>query len=1202
MIKRFQVVWMVMAAMLVAGCASSDGAGTPDAGGGQDLPDETAFQDTGREAGLPDHFEGRKDVRDMEDQDITGDVSHLSEVIDIFDFKEDELPVQDAAADEAGAGDNGSKIDLDNTDLPPACIPGEDCDDGDDCTLNDECVDVEGVPQCEGIPKDCFDEKLCTFDLCADGECVNDMKPGWCFIAGQCWLDGDTNPNNSCMECITAAKIYTWSYDDTNVCDDDNMCSSPDTCVDGACQGKPVDCDDDNPCTEDMCYAGECTYVPLNDVPCEDDDLCTIGDFCFASDCKAGDTLRECNDFNVCTADSCDPETGCIYAPIPGGPCEDGDLCTISDWCQAGQCMPGEDALCEDDNPCTNDSCSPTVGCKYINNSLPCDDNDPCTLGDQCFGGVCKKGPQLNDCNDDNTCTADWCGPGIGCQHMPIQANCNDMNACTFGDKCVGGNCVFEWEKDCEDNNPCTDDTCEGEFGCSNVYNSNPCDDGDACTLDDQCVQGACASGLFTMDCFNENPCASGYCDPAVGCVMTAEDENPCDDGNKCTLGDMCTGGECGAGAQLLDCDDGNPCTTDWCDPDLSCLHENIESPCNDLNMCTKDDACQDGVCVGSWVDCNDQNQCTLDSCDPWQGCQYSVTVSAWCQPQIIIDYPKRAAELEGPPFTVVVKGHVIHNAAPIAWLVINGEEVDVVNDQFTWPFEAQQGLNIIEAELFDQFDGHDRVVQTFLMAKGYTPMNAANPAVSMIPDGVMVYIGPTVWDDNNPDPNDFATFFNYFLDGMNLQSMVPSPLFSNGEYDVKMKNLTYGKPQLDITCINGGLALKVTIPNIKADIDADSKKWYLPDASGSVKASSIVVSMNVMLSVDAAGNVNAVVQNVDGQVNNLDISLDGVLGFLLNWIIDFFEGTFTSMMEDMLEDTIKDTIPPAIESALENLAFDTEFQVPPLFGDADPITLSMKSGVSTLDFTPAGGVIGLKAAVVAPKGVDADSKGSIHRSGCLTDEGKFGFWMMNELEMALFDDFLNQIPYAMWWAGLLTIPLDPASMGGGSFEEYGIEEMSLTATALLPPVITSCPSGGKTLIQLGDMELDASFVLWGMEVDVTMYVSFEAEIEIGVESNPPPPQMTMGVTKITTVKLELATVSENLVGSEDSLRLLIKQHVVPLILEQITGDALASIPLPEFDIGGMVEGVPAGTKLEMTPKMVYRDKGYTSISGSVHE
>ncbi len=1081
------------------------------------------------------------------------------------------------------------------------CEPGQPCDDGDPCTDNDECLGTGDGAVCVGDPLDCEDGLECTFDLCTDGECNNDMKPGWCFVAGTCYIEGESNPTNPCMECITAYKIYTWSADDTNDCDDGNSCSEGDGCDNGVCQGAVVTCDDENPCTEDLCNFGDCVFLPLNNVACDDGDLCSLGDYCLGGECESGDKLRVCDDFNSCTDDSCDPATGCVFIPTENA-CEDGNLCTVNDYCTAGLCMPGEDAICEDGNECTDDSCSPFVGCKYVNNALPCDDNDPCTLGDKCTGGVCKKGPELNDCDDANSCTSEWCLPGQGCQYLAINAACNDLDACTFGDHCQDGECIFDFEKTCNDGNFCTDDECVGEFGCSNTFNSNPCDDDNACTIGDQCVEGACTPGMLEKECFDENPCATGYCDPEMGCIMTPLDGSPCNDGDLCTLGDECLAGACAPGDEILGCDDGNVCTADWCDPVLGCLHENIEALCDDLNLCTEGDSCTEGLCVGSWVNCDDDNQCTIDSCDPWQGCQYSVIVSAYCQPQIIIDSPLRAAQLTGPPFTINVTGHVIHNAAPIAWVTINDEEVQVVDDAFSFAYPAAQGLNIIEAEVFDQFDGHDKVVQTFLMSTGYTPMNDTNPAVSMIPDGVMVYLGCSVWDDDNPDPNDFATFFTYFLSGIDINSSLPSPLYENGQYEIKSNGVTYGTPSLDINCMAGGLQLVATIPNIHTKIKADSKKWYLPDASGDIDVDSMVVSMDAYLSVDGAGNVSAVIQNMSSDVNGLDIDLDGVLGFLLNWLVDFFEGTFAGMLEDQIEDAMKDSIPPAIESALQDLAFDTEFEVPPMIGDGDPVTLSMTSSVSTLEFTPQGGIIGLKAAVVAPKGVDLPSPGSIHRGGCLTDEGPFQFWMMNEIEMGLFDNFLNQIPYAMWWAGLLTIPLDAGTLGGGSFEEYGIEDMEMVATALLPPVITDCPSGDEVLMQMGDMEIAAAMSMWGMPVEVTMYVAFEAEIEIGVTSDGPLTQLEMGVTDVKSVKLELATVSENLVGSEDGLRLLVKQHVLPVFLEQITGDSLASIPLPSIDVGAMVPDVPEGTTLDMTPKTTYRDKGYTTISGTVHE
>jgi hypothetical protein len=1109
----------------------------------------------------------------------------------------DEPPADllDAAAEAESGG-----LEAGEAEAVPPCEPvGQACDDGNACTSGDTCTE-DG---CLGLPKDCADSLECTFDQCQDGQCGNDLKPGWCFIGGLCYQEATPNPNNPCLECITAHKVYSWSADDLNGCDDGNACTDGDQCSDGNCLGAVDLCDDGSVCTQDVCDSGQCQHLPVDGLACDDGNLCTLGDLCADGTCLPGESLRECDDFNPCTQDTCDPLGGCVYTPMDDLPCEDGNLCTAGDLCKSSVCLPGDPVTCADDNFCTTDGCSPLFGCKFVNNSLPCDDQDPCTSGDQCFGGVCKKGPELTDCDDGNTCTSEWCSPGAGCQYEAIWAACSDGNGCTFGDHCEDGECVHEWEMDCLDDNPCTDDLCDPNFGCANVLNSAPCDDGNACTVGDQCVNGACKKGSGKLSCFDENPCVVGSCDPLLGCVVTAKSDFPCDDGNICTVNDYCAGGECHPGADdVIDCEDGNVCTGDWCDPVLECVHENIEAKCDDKNLCTKNDECSEGSCLGLPVNCDDANACTTDSCAPDQGCLHAVIVSAFCQPQIIIDYPPRAAELSGPPYGVAIQGHVVHNAAPVAWVNVNGNQVAVgPDDKFAFQMQPKQGLNIIEAEVFDKFDGHDKVVQTFLMSGAYTPMNAANPEVSMIHDGVMIFLGQNVWDDNNPDPNDFATFFTYFFNSLNIAGMIPNPLYENGSYKVKGEGLSHGPFSLDITCIWGGIHMVATLPNLHLHLDADSKKWYLPGASGNVDASKLVLSMDVMLSVDGAGNVKANLVNVKADVYGLNVSLDGVLGFLLNWLVDFFEGTFASMLEDQVEAAIKDALPAALEGALEDLAFDSEFEIPPMLGGGQPAKLSLKSKVSTIAFSPTGGVVGLKAAVVTPKGVNLDSKGTIHRSGCLGQEAAFKFWMLDEIEMSLFDDFMNQIPYAMWWAGLLTIPLKPENMGGGNFEEYGIENLSIKATALLPPVITEC-GYNQLHIEMGDMRLEAEFVMFGTPAKVTMFTTFTAAISIEVKQVNGKNELAMGVTKIDQVALEIATVSENLVGAEDSLKLLIKQNVLPVFLNQITGSALASFPLPEMDMSGMIPGAPPEAKLKMTPKSQYREKGYTVITGSVHE
>jgi hypothetical protein len=48
---------------------------------------------------------------------------------------------------------------------------------------------------------------------------------------------------------------------------------------------------------------------------------------------------------------------------------------------------------CHDDNPCSDDVCAVGGGCANIPNTLACDDGDPCTLSDVCGAGECRGVP-----------------------------------------------------------------------------------------------------------------------------------------------------------------------------------------------------------------------------------------------------------------------------------------------------------------------------------------------------------------------------------------------------------------------------------------------------------------------------------------------------------------------------------------------------------------------------------------------------------------------------------------------------------------------------------------------------------------------------------------------------------------------------------------------------------------------------------------
>ncbi len=501
---------------------------------------------------------------------------------------------------------------------------GKPCTDNNACTVGDMCV----KSKCEGgLQTDCNDSNPCTDDACpVSGNCThlaNDAPctdntactsgehcAGGVCVVGKVLQCADGNPCT--IDSCNMATGCTYAYAAGAGCDDGMACTIGDICVNGACTGgAQKDCNDGNSCTDDDCVqSGKCQYLP-NDTTCTDANACTAGEHCSDGACKGAMTVN-CDDGKQCTVDSCSVQNGCSHLITDGAGCNDGDACTVGDACQADVCMSGKAPDCNDGNPCTDDGCPVAGGCEHLANSATCTDNTACTVGEHCAKSVCGGATTLN-CDDGQICTNDVCDPIAGCEHQNADTStCSDDNLCTVGDACSGGVCVSGGLQDCDDSNPCTDDTCIGTGGCTHLANSATCTDSNPCTVGEACADKACKGGTAAL-CSDGNGCTKDNCDPASGCVFPALDGGLCNDLDACTIGDVCVGDACTPG-MAKNCGDGNACTDDTCAAGV-CLNAANTATCDDKNPCTLADACAATVCAGTWNTCDDSNPCTADSC-----------------------------------------------------------------------------------------------------------------------------------------------------------------------------------------------------------------------------------------------------------------------------------------------------------------------------------------------------------------------------------------------------------------------------------------------------------------------------------------------------------------------------------------------------------------------------------------------------------
>ncbi len=527
------------------------------------------------------------------------------------------------------------------------------CDDNNDCTKSDVCeVTAEGVftGKCSSGTNTC---KCVTNADCAaweDGDKCNgtlycDPFKGECVVNDKTKVNCPQNFDNACAKRICDKKT-------------------------GVCQDWPIEL------LTQICPVGkpDCgVYVPLaagispTQVPCEDGNVCTASSVCQKGQCAAESTSYVC---------SCTTDADCAAK-------DDGNLCNGTLICNKnnGSCEinPATVVVCPTvgDTQCAKNLCNPKTGLceqKALANgptTVLCEDGNSCTVSDYCLpDGSCKSGPNTCICTSDKDCSkvddGNLCNGTLFC-NLAVTPHACEINPATVK------YCTPQF------NNQCRKNTCQPETGeCAMVISGNGilCDDGNACTESDVCKDGECTAGPNTCVCNNQTDCAKledgnlcngslycdlavtphkckvnpatiiscptgsdtacllNRCDPATGlCNMLPPQElyAVCTDDNPCTIGDVCIGSKCVSGANICGCsqktdcaafDDGNPCNGE-----MSCVEKTCAVPPTSVKTCEAGDTCVKNVCeAGANMTttcksvpiagaCDDKNPCTTDAC-----------------------------------------------------------------------------------------------------------------------------------------------------------------------------------------------------------------------------------------------------------------------------------------------------------------------------------------------------------------------------------------------------------------------------------------------------------------------------------------------------------------------------------------------------------------------------------------------------------
>ncbi len=358
------------------------------------------------------------------------------------------------------------------------CVPDQPCSTGKRCEIGRiQCTD--GVPACVGIGPRAKDT------ICRP----KSTEPNTCDLEDVC--DGT---NLDCPDAIQPAG--TECRPALGVCDIPEKCEA-----------------DKKACPVDVRQPE--TYVCREPAGlCDQAEQCQGGVECPADHLKtAGAVCRASADNGTCDpAESCSGEGArCpenLFSPW-GTACGDGNICD-----GLGSC---KDLGC-------GDPCSPPTGaspCKKY--QIDCNQDGRCLeVGNQEAGKACGDSTNTtcngaDTCDGNGNCQVNLAPKGTSCgpTGQPI-SECDQQNSCDGNGICQpnfsppGTPCGSRVETECT-----KPDACDGGGAClpNHISNGARCDDGNVCTVEDACRDGACVSGP-DRDCRDPYTCTVDYCNP----------------------------------------------------------------------------------------------------------------------------------------------------------------------------------------------------------------------------------------------------------------------------------------------------------------------------------------------------------------------------------------------------------------------------------------------------------------------------------------------------------------------------------------------------------------------------------------------------------------------------------------------------------------------------------------------------------------
>ncbi len=311
------------------------------------------------------------------------------------------------------------------------------------------------------------------------------------------------------------------------------------------------------------------------------------------------------------------------------------------------------------------------------------------------------------------------------------------------------------------------------------------------------------------------------------------------------------------------------------------------------------------------------------------------------------------------------------------------------------------------------------------------------------------------------------------------------------GSGDVQIKNISYGRIDLQLMPVQDAIQLKLAIYDFSIEIETSVDIIFEIDVEGSMRANPAEITALLKIVPDGLGSLSLQIEGAQATLHGFGYNINNVPGEVEDW----FEDTVRDTAQEMLSDALNDVVVPSL---FDPAALNQQLEV-------QDAKINLAMAVDRVAIDPSGMHLALSAAampeVAVYPGKAARPVGGVNEPA---DPA--------HLDIAIAADFVNRILHAVWAAGVMDMEIGGANssvelpvpltagllLGALGPSGQGIPPSTpllIRTKALLPPYTSLQPGQRPLRMTIGDFMLEIATA-----DEVLVVLAVHMQIDVGLE------------------------------------------------------------------------------------------------------